>query len=412
MTEEEGKAAAASRGAPVENTGPLKGLKVVEMGQLIAGPFCGQLLGDMGADVVKIEPPGKGDPMRDWGRGDYPLWWEVVGRNKRSVTANLRMPEGQDLARRLILGADVLIENFRPGTLEGWGLGPERLHQDNPGLIIVRVSGYGQTGPYAQRAGFGGIGEAMGGWRYIVGDADRAPSRMGVSIGDALAATYGCMGALAALHHRELTGQGQVVDSSLYESVLQVMESLIPDYQHMGYIRERSGSALPGIAPSNVYPCRDGEYLIGANQDTVFGRLCTAMGRPELATDPRYANHIQRGKHQVELDALIADWTRTLSVDELEALMIQAQVPAGRIYRAPDMLADPQFAARESIIEVPHPRWGTVKMQNVFPKLSVTPGRVRTPAPVEVGQHNGEVYGDRLGLDDAALAELKARGVV
>ena len=402
----------AAVGAPVENTGPLKGLKVVEMGQLIAGPFCGQLLGDMGADVVKIEPPGKGDPMRDWGRGEYPLWWEVVGRNKRSITADLRVAEGQDLARRLIRGADVLIENFRPGTLEAWGLGPEALHADTPGLIIVRVSGYGQTGPYARRAGFGGIGEAMGGWRYIVGDADRAPSRMGISIGDALAATYGCMGALAALRHREQTGQGQVVDSSLYESVLQVMESLIPDYQHMGYIRERSGSALPGIAPSNVYPCKDGEYLIGANQDTVFGRLCLAMGRAELANDPRYVNHIQRGKHQGELDALVAEWTRTLSVDELEALMIQAEVPAGKIYRAPDMLEDPQFAARDSIVEIPHPRWGTVKMQNVFPKLSATPGRVRTPAPSEVGQHNAEVYGERLGLDAASLADLKGRGVI
>ncbi len=404
--------AAAGEPAVVENTGPLKGLKVVEMGQLIAGPFCGQLLGDMGADIIKIEPPGKGDPMRDWGRGDYPLWWEVVGRNKRSVTANLRVAEGQALARRLIAEADVLIENFRPGTLEGWGLGPELLHAENPGLIIVRVSGYGQTGPYASRAGFGGIGEAMGGWRYIVGDADRAPSRMGVSIGDALAATYGCLGALAALRHRDATGQGQVVDSTLYESVLQVMESLIPDYQHMGYIRERSGSTLPGIAPSNVYPCKDGEYLIGANQDTVFGRLCTAMGRPELAQDPRYVNHIQRGKNQVELDALIADWTRTFSVDELEAAMIEAQIPAGKIYRAPEMLADPHFAARESIIEVPHPRWGTVKMQNVFPKLSVTPGRVRTAAPGEIGQHNGEVYTERLGLDAAALADLKARGVI
>ncbi len=398
--------------AAVENTGPLKGLRVVEMGQLIAGPFCGQLLGDMGADVVKIEPPGTGDPMRDWGRGDYPLWWEVVGRNKRSVTANLRVAEGQALARRLIAGADVLIENFRPGTLEGWGLGPDALQAETPGLIIVRVSGYGQTGPYASRAGFGGIGEAMGGWRYIVGDADRAPSRMGVSIGDALAATYGCMGALAALRHREQTGLGQVVDSSLYESVLQVMESLIPDYQHMGYIRERSGSSLPGIAPSNVYPCKDGEYLVGANQDTVFARLCIAMDQPELAQDPRYVSHIQRGKNQVELDERIAEWTRTLSVEELEAKMIEAKIPAGKIYRAPDMLADPQFAARESIIEVPHPRWGTVKMQNVFPKLSLTPGRVRTAAPGEIGQHNGEVYGEQLGLDGAALADLKARGVI
>ncbi len=412
MVEEHEAANAAPAGVSAANTGPLKGLKVVEMGQLIAGPFCGQLMGDMGADVVKIEPPGKGDPMRDWGRGDYPLWWEVVGRNKRSVTANLRVAEGQTLARKLIAGADVLIENFRPGTLEGWGLAPQTLHAENPGLIIVRVSGYGQTGPYAKRAGFGGIGEAMGGWRYIVGDADRAPSRMGISIGDALAATYGCMGALAALHHRELTGRGQVVDSSLYESVLQVMESLIPDYQHMGYVRERSGSALPGIAPSNVYPCKDGEYLVGANQDTVFGRLCIAMKRPELATDPRYVNHIQRGKHQVELDQLISEWTRTLTVEELEALMIQAEVPAGKIYRAPDMLEDAQFAARESIIELPHPRWGSVKMQNVFPKLSLTPGRVRTPAPERPGEHNDQVYGERLGLDAEALADLRTRGVV
>ncbi len=335
-----------------------------------------------------------------------------MGRNKRSVTANLRVPEGQALARRLIAGADVLIENFRPGTLEGWGLSPQALHAETPGLIIVRVSGYGQTGPYATRAGFGGIGEAMGGWRYIVGDADRAPSRMGISIGDALAATYGCLGALAALRHRERTGQGQVVDSSLYESVLQVMESLIPDYQHMGYIRERSGSALPGIAPSNVYPCSDGEYLVGANQDSVFARLCAAMDRPELAQDPRYVSHIARGQHQAELDALIAEWTRTLTVEELEAKMIAASIPAGKIYRAPDMLSDPQFAAREAIIELAHPRWGTVKMQNVFPKLSATPGVVRTIAPTEIGQHNGEVYGERLGLDASTLAELKSRGVV
>ena len=265
-----------------ENTGPLKGIRVVEMGQLIAGPFCGQLLGDMGAEIIKIEPPGKGDPMRDWGRGDFPLWWEVVSRNKKCVSANLRVPEGQALARKLIATADILIENFRPGTLEKWGMSPDDLHVENPGLIVVRVSGYGQTGPYSGRAGFGGIGEAMGGWRNIVGDPDRAPSRMGVSIGDSLAATYGCIGALAALRHRDLTGEGQVVDSALYEAVLQVMESLVPDYSEFGYVRERSGSVLPGIAPSNVYTCKDGDFLIGANQDTVFGRLCAAMGEPEL----------------------------------------------------------------------------------------------------------------------------------
>jgi len=398
--------------AVVANTGPLKGLRVVEMGQLIAGPFCGQLLGDMGAEIIKIEPPKIGDPMRAWGRGEYPLWWEVVARNKKSVSADLRVPEGQDLARRLIATADILIENFRPGTLEKWGLSPQDLMKNHPGLIIVRVSGYGQTGPYSGRAGFGGIGEAMGGWRHIVGDPDRAPSRMGISIGDSLAATYGCLGALAALRHRDQTGQGQVVDSSLYESVLQVMESMIPDYTTSGHIRERSGSFLPGIAPSNVYRCRDGDYLIGANQDTVFGRLCAAMERPELAKDPRYIDHINRGKNQLELDALIEDWTKTLTVDELEALMIKAGVPAGKIYRAPEMLADPHFAAREAIIDVEHPRWGTLKMQNVFPKLSATPGNVRSIAPQTVGQDNAEVYGSILGLTPTDLADLETRGLI
>ena len=395
-----------------ENTGPLKGLRVVEMGQLIAGPFCGQLLGDMGAEIVKIEPPGKGDPMRAWGRGDYPLWWEVVARNKKTVSANLRVPQGQDLARRLISQADILIENFRPGTLEGWNLSPQSLHAENPGLIVVRVSGYGQTGPYADRAGFGGIGEAMGGWRHIVGDPDRAPSRMGVSIGDALAATYGCLGALAALRHRDATGQGQVVDASLYESVLQVMESLIPEYQVTGYVRERSGSVLPGIAPSNVYRCKDGDFLIGANQDSVFARLCAAMGQPELATDSRYIDHVARGRNQAELDARIEAWTRTRTVAELEAAMIEAAVPSGAIFRAPEMMADPHFAARESIVEVDHPRWGKLKMQNAFPKLSATPAGVRSVASQSVGQDNAEIYGRDLGLNDEDLSSLATAGVI
>jgi formyl-CoA transferase len=399
------------------NTGALAGIRVVEMGQLIAGPFCGQLLGDMGAEVIKVEAPaanGKagGDPMRVWGRGDYPLWWEVVARNKKSVSADLRVAEGQALIRKLIATADILIENFRPGTLEKWGMSPEVLHAENPGLIIVRVSGYGQTGPYSNRAGFGGIGEAMGGWRAIVGDPDRPASRMGVSIGDTLAATYGCMGALAALRHRDQTGEGQVVDASLYESVLQVMESLVPEYTNSGYVRQRSGSILTGIAPSNVYPCSDGEYLIGANQDTVFGRLCEAMGRPELASDPRYVNHIARGRNQTELDNLIADWTRTHTIDEVEALMIEHSVPAGKLYRPQDMLDDPHFKAREAIIEVPTERWGNVKMQSVFPKLSKTPGGVRRAAPAVVGQDNSDVYSEALGLSDAAIIDLKARGVI
>jgi formyl-CoA transferase len=392
--------------------GPLKGLVVVETGQLIAGPFCGQLLGDMGATVIKIEPPKVGDPMRAWGQG-APVWWEVIARNKKSVSIDLRKPEGQDLARRLIDGADVLIENFRPGTLEGWGLGPERLHQSNPGLVVVRMSGYGQTGPYSDRAGFGGIGEAMGGWRNIVGEPDRPPSRMGVSIGDALAATYGCLGALAALRHRDATGQGQVVDSALYEAVLQVMESLVPEYTATGVSRTRSGAILPGIAPSNVYPCSDGEYLIGANGEGVFRRLCEAMGRPELIDDPRYDSHTARGTNQAELDDLIADWTRTLTVEELEALMLKHGVPAGRIYKPADMLADPHFAAREALIRFEdHPRFPGLAMQNVFPKLSATPGAVRSIAPQTVGEHNVEVLGGRLGMDTDEIARLQTAGVI
>ena len=398
-------------------SGALAGLRVIELGQLIAGPFCGQLLGDMGAEVIKVEPPGEngkrgGDPMRDWGRGDAKLWWEVVSRNKKSVSANLRVPAGQDLVRRLAATADILIENFKPGTLEKWGLGPDVLMSDNPRLIVVRVSGYGQTGPYSGRAGFGGIGEAMGGWRAIVGDADRPPSRMGVSIGDSLAATYGCMGALAALHARQRTGRGQLVDSALYEAVLQVMESLVPEYQVAGIVRERSGSVLPGIAPSNVYPCADGEYLIGANQDAVFARLCAAIGRPELATDPRYVDHVSRGRKQAELDALIADWTRSRTVGEVEAAMLAHSVPAGTIYRAAEMLADPHFAAREALIEVETAQWGRVKMQNSFPKLSATPSSVRTAAPSRVGEHNEAVYGELLGLDADALAALKQAGAI
>ena len=395
----------------IENRGALQDIKVIELGQLIAGPFCGQLLGDMGADVIKVEAPGTGDPMRAWGRGDDKLWWEVVARNKRSVTANLRVPAGQDLVRKLVVDADILIENFKPGTLEKWNIGPDVLHAINPRLIIVRVSGYGQTGPYASRAGFGGIGEAMGGWRYIVGDADRAPSRMGLSIGDTLAATYGCMGALAALHARERTGVGQVVDSALYEAVLQVTESLVPEYVASGYIRERSGSSLPGIAPSNVYQTADGEFLIGANQDAVFGRLCAAMGRPELATDPRYVDHVARGAHQVELDDLIEAWTKTLPTAEVERLMIEHSVPSGSIYRAPEMLADPHFAAREAIVTIDHPRFGEVKMQNSFPKMSGTPGSIRRIAPQSVGEHNDEVYG-ALGLSSDELAALKAEGAM
>ena len=395
-----------------ENNGALHGIRVIELGQLIAGPFCGQLLGDMGAEIIKVEPPGQGDPMRNWGHSEHKLWWEVVARNKKSVSANLRMAEGQDIVRRLAAEADILIENFKPGTIEKWGLGPDALHAINPRLIIVRVSGYGQTGPYSSRAGFGGIGEAMGGWRYIVGDPDRAPSRMGVSIGDSLAASYGCMGALAALHARERTGRGQVVDSALYEAVLQVMESLVPEYVVAGHVRTRTGSILEGVSPSNVYPCSDGEYLIGANQDAVFARLCAAMGLPGLAADPRYATHVARANHLRELDDIIADWTRTLTVEQLEALMIEHSVPAGRIFRAKEMLEDPHFAARETLVEVDSPRWGRFRMQNAFPKLSATPSSIRTLAPRTIGEHNEEIYRGLLGLDADEMTSLRDAGAI
>ena len=393
-------------------TGALDGLRVIEMGQLIAGPFCGQLLGDMGAEVIKLEPPGTGDPMRVWGQGQDKVSWEVIARNKKSVSCNLRVPEGQALARRLIATADVVIENFKPGTLEKWNLGPDALRAERPELIVARMSGYGQTGPYADRAGFGGVGEAMGGWRYIVGEPDRPPARTGLSIGDTLTATYGCMGVLAALHARSRTGRGQVIDAALYECVLQVMESVIPEYDRMGLIRERSGSILPGIAPSNVYRCRDGDYLIGANNNAIFRRLARAMGRPELSDDERYATHVARGHHQRELDMLIEDWTRGLTVGEVDALMADHSIPGGRVYRAPEMLADPQFAAREAIIAVETERWGRIRMQNAFPKLSDTPSSVRTAAPTTVGQHNVEVYGGLLGIDPAELAELAASAAI
>ncbi|MXO62275.1 CoA transferase [Altererythrobacter oceanensis] len=392
--------------------GALSDIRVIEMGQLLAGPFCGQLLGDMGADVIKLEPPGAGDPMRLWGQGEEKVQWEVIARNKRSVTCNLRIPEGQQLARELIAKADVLVENFKPGTLEKWGLGPDVLLADNPGLIIARMSGYGQDGPYSDRAGFGGIGEAMGGWRYIVGDPDRPPARMGISIGDTLCATYGTMGVLAALHHREKTGEGQVIDTALYEAVLQVMEGLVPEYDHNGFIRERSGSILPGIAPSNVYTCKDGPFMIGANKDAIFARLARAMGRPELAEDPRYATHLARGRHQTELDDLINAWTSTLTIDEVDDLMIEYSIPAGRVYTAKDMLADPHFKAREAIIDVETETHGTLKMQNAFPKFSKSPSGVRRPAPSEPGQHNAEVLSELLGYDEARREELAAAGAL
>jgi formyl-CoA transferase len=403
--------------APVQDpsTLPLRDLRVVEMGTLLAGPFCGQLLGDFGAEVIKLEPPGAGDPMREWGREKphgLSLWWPVVARNKKSVTCNLRTAAGQDLARRLIATADVVVENFRPGTMERWGLGYDDLAADNPGLVMIRVTGFGQTGPYAAQPGYGAIGEAMGGLRHISGDPSAPPSRPGISLGDSLAGTYAALGGLVAVHARRSTGRGQVVDAALYESVLNVMESLIPEYVLGGYIRERTGSILPNVAPSNVYPTRDGLLvLIAGNQDTVFKRLAEAMGQPELAEDARFATHAARGANQAELDERIATWSATLDAADLEATLVVHAVPTGKIYRAPEMLEDPHFAARQAIVTVPHPALGDVPMQNVAPKLSATPGAVRWAGPA-LGQHNDEVYGDLLGLDAEQRAALAADGVI
>ena len=399
---------------PNDKPGALCDLRVLELGTLIAGPFCGQLLGDMGAEVIKIEAPGQGDPMRHWGpqpRGKPSVWWPVIGRNKKGVTLDLRQAAGQSLFKDLVRKSDVVIENFRPGTLEKWGCGWQELSALNPRLILVRVSGYGQTGPYSQRAGYGGIGEAMGGLRYIVGEPDRPPSRVGISIGDSLAAVHACMGTLAALHHRERSGVGQVVDAAIYESVLNMMESLITEYDQLGHVRERSGPILPRIAPSNVYPTRDGIVMIGANQDTVFTRLCDAMEAPQLAQDPRYHDHQARGANQRELDDIIATWTATLATHDLLALLEKHGVPSGLIYRTADMLADPHFAARQAIVTTQHPKFGALRMQNVAPRLSATPSSVRTPAP-ELGEHNDEVYQGLLGLTPAQLDRLRAAGVI
>ena len=394
---------------------PLEDLRVIELGQLLAGPFCGQLLGDFGADVIKVEDPGRGDPMRQWGR-EKPhgksLWWPVVARNKRSVTCDLRTEAGQDLVRKLVADADILIENFRPGTLERWGLAPEDLWAINPRLIVTRVTGFGQTGPYAPRPGYGSIGEAMGGIRHVIGDPDKPPARAGISLGDSLAATFACLGTLVALHHRHTTGRGQVVDSAIYEAVLALMESLLPEWEVAGYQRERTGSVLPNVAPSNAYPTKDGEMvLVAANQDTVFTRLAKVMDQPELATDDRFATHSARGANAALLDDMIAAWTSTIDADDLLHALAEGAVPAGRIFRAKDMLADPHFAAREAIVRIAHPEFGEVPMQNVAPRLTASPGRVRRTGP-DLGEHTDEVLREVAGLDDAAIEALRSDGVI
>lgn len=399
---------------PEHPAGALSDIRVVEMGQLIAGPFCGQLLGDLGADVVKVEPPGVGDPMRGWGQTNADgasLTWPVIARNKKSITLDLRVEAGQRVAQRLLDQSDILVENFRPGTLERWNLSPERLWKTNPGLIIVRVTGFGQTGPYAPRAGYGSIGEAMGGLRYLTGEADRPPSRAGISIGDSLAGTYAALGAVAALNARTTTGHGQVVDSAIYEAVLAMMEASLTEWDANRHQRERTGAILPNVAPSNVYPTADGSsILIAANQDTVFRRLADVMRRPELATDDRYATHHARGEHQQELDDLITAWASTHQTDDLLGLLHDGGVPAGRVYRAEDMFADEHFAARDTIVRARNSRGHRFAMQNVAPRLSATPGGVRWSGP-ELGEHTDAVL-THLGYDTPDLEQLRREATI
>ena len=392
---------------------PLAGLKVLEMGALIAGPFCTKILAEFGADVVKLEPPGHGDPLREWRyvKDGTSVWWHVQSRNKRSVSVDLRMPEGQAIARALALSADIVVENFRPGTLEAWGLGYADLAAANPGLIMVRISGYGQTGPYHERPGFGVIGEAMGGLRHVTGTPDRPPARTGVSIGDTLSALYGVIGAMVALEHRRKSGVGQVVDVALYESVFSVMESLLPEFDAFGAVRERTGSILPGIAPTSAYRCNDGSYvLIAGNGDSIFKRLCGAMGRADLADDPALAHNDGRAAKQAWLDDEIEAWTAPRTPDEVLAAMERAEVPASKIYTIRDIVADAHYRARGMIREIRTADGGTLKVPGVVPRLSATPGDFDGGGPT-LGEHTDAVLRE-LGYDDARIADLRARGIV
>ncbi|MFE0752125.1 CaiB/BaiF CoA transferase family protein [Gordonia sp. NPDC058843] len=378
---------------PTLAPGALDGVRVIELGQLIAGPFCGQMMADFGADVIKVEQPDRGDPMRDWGvvHEGRSLSWNVIARGKRCVTADLHTDAGREFVLDLVRQSDVVVENFRPGTLERFGLGYDVLAEANPRIVLTRVSGFGQDGPYSPRAGYGSIGEAMGGLRYLVGDADRPPSRFGVSLGDMLAGLHAALGTLLALVARERSGRGQVVDVSIFESVLALTESLVSDYAVAGVVRERTGALLPGVAPSNVYPTADGHMvLIAANQDSVFRRLTRAMGQEELADDARYATHQARGARQTELDELIGAWSSTLPAAEMLELLDTHGVPVGRIYQARDMLADAHFQARGSIVEIPDDQLGHVPMQAVTPRLSDNPGTIRWGGQRR-GHHDGEV---------------------
>jgi formyl-CoA transferase len=401
--------------APPHGISPaaLAGVRVVEMGQLIAGPFCGKTLGEFGADVIKIEAPETGDPLRNWRliKEGTSVWWQVQSRNKRSVALDLRQKEGQAIARQLIAEADVLIENFRPGTLEGWGMSPQELHQLNPGLVMLRISGYGQTGPYRDLPGFGAIGEAMGGLRHLTGEPGRVPVRVGVSIGDTLAALHGTIGVLTALYHRKVNGgQGQVIDVALHEAVFNVMESLIPEYSAFGAVREAAGSALPGIAPSNAYPCQDGWVLVAGNGDSIFKRLMDTIGRPDLGAAPDLADNAGRVARVQELDAAIGAWSAQRTVQQVLDALGNARVPAGKVYTAKDIAEDPHYRARDMLLSQTTRDGFTVQVPGIVPKLSATPGTIRSSAP-HLGDDTDAVLAEA-GLSDKQIALLRSKGVI
>ena len=398
---------------PATSPAALAGVRVVEMGQLIAGPFCGKTLGEFGADVIKIEAPEAGDPLRNWRliKDGTSVWWQVQSRNKRSVALDLRQKEGQAIARQLIAEADVLVENFRPGTLEGWGMSPQELHQLNPGLVMLRISGYGQTGPYRDLPGFGAIGEAMGGLRHLTGEPGRVPVRVGVSIGDTLAALHGTIGVLTALYHRKVNGgKGQVIDVALHEAVFNVMESLIPEYSAFGVVREAAGSALPGIAPSNAYPCTDGWVLVAGNGDSIFKRLMDAIGRPDLGAAPDLANNTGRVARVEEIDAAIGAWSAQRTVQQVLDALGAARVPAGKVYTAKDIAEDPHYRARDMLLMQETRDGYSVEVPGIVPKLSATPGTIRSSAP-HLGDDTDAVLAE-MGLNAEQIALLRSKGVV
>jgi crotonobetainyl-CoA:carnitine CoA-transferase CaiB-like acyl-CoA transferase len=402
--------------APAEagdRTGPLAGVRVLELGSFIAGPFAGQLLGDLGADVVKLEPPA-GDPMRRWGTciDGRSLWWPAIARNKRSVVVDLRDERGQAIARRLAASCDVVLENFQPGQLARFGLGYDALAADDPRVVLVHVSGFGQTGPRAQDPGFGSIGEAMGGLRHTTGDPDRPPARAGVSLGDALAALFAVVGTTSALYERARSGRGQEIDVAIYEAVFALMESTVADFELGGVVRGRTGGVLPGVAPSNAYPTADGhDVVIAANADAIFGRLVAAMGRPELATDSRYASHAARAARQEELDELVATWTRGFALDALLAQLREHDVPVGPINTARDLAADDHIAAREMLLRLAAGFEHLVPMAGIVPKFSRTPGAVRHVGPA-LGEHTAAVLTELAGVAPSELDALRAAGIV